>query len=137
VTLSEESVLHFPLSRLGAYKKDVLFSDKATRKGDEFVLALALIYNDLKASLLFWEINKKFSAPRPEAGKVCKYFGQSVGIWHYCFRVQVGIIVELLELMKRNDDLFSLPLWKKVLKGMSSEPRKQWKDLIRHFPRIP
>ncbi len=52
--LNDGSVFHFPLAALGGFDPNILFQDKSYKELDEFILALALVYNDLKGSMIFW-----------------------------------------------------------------------------------
>jgi len=128
--LKSDSVLHFPLGPLGGYPISALFHDERYRDLDELILALAHVYNDLKAALIFWEVNREFAAPIPETGRISKFFGQNVGLDNYAFRLQVGIVVELVQLLKEKKSVFSHNLWRQVLGKLSRKVSADWRKLF-------
>lgn len=105
-----------------------LDSDLEIQKVCAFVLALCLIYNDIK-DYIQWhmEINSlidKRDLLNPKNGSLG-------GLTIHIHRLYVGILDELLELIKSNNSILENEFMKQVLKNLRKENREYWNDLVK------
>lgn len=94
----------------------------------DFMLALALAFNDFKDLLLgHWLLLGQepvdVTTPTPELGA----FG---GMHLHMYRLMLGFLHELLVLLKENLYVRSIPAFTKVEKQLSSKARNAWKKLV-------
>ena len=92
-----------------------------------FVLALALFYNDLK-DVTYGERLLRQNAPEGKF-QVRHDWGAHNGIDHHIYRYIIGILYELAELIKDNKGWLSEPVFREVLKSLRPAQQKDWKAI--------
>jgi hypothetical protein len=101
---------------------------KSVQACGDFVLALALAFNDLKDlllvdSLLLGEVPQDRHTPSPELGA----FGGS----HLHFlRVLFGVLRELLYLVKREKVTYESSCFQSVIRNLPKQRREAWQKLV-------
>jgi hypothetical protein len=94
----------------------------------DFVLALALVYNDLKdiivAERMLSSVRPKdFETPTPE-------LGQFVGLRSHLFRNLAGLLHEFTSLVQRSEALVKLPKFEALVKNLPAAAREAWFSVL-------
>jgi len=92
------------------------------------ILALALVYNDYKDAL-FASIAIGDAKPTGTFRK-SRIWGAHAGIEFHALRLQVGLLHELLNLLRESGNALLHPFIAKVVKLMPSNARGSWKSLV-------
>lgn len=93
-----------------------------------FVLALALIHNDCKDAI-YARLVLADSCPELPFRKN-RYCGAWSGVDFHLFRLFVGLLHELFDLIRDNQDVLHQPFLREVLKQLSPEIRRAWDALV-------
>ena len=93
-----------------------------------FILALALIYNDCKdiisAVVLLHD-------SRPDGpSKISRIWGAYYGIEWHLLKIFVSLLHELFNLIRENKDLLEHPLFTEIVRLLRSKARQNWRDLV-------
>ncbi len=113
---------------LESFDSAVFLADQNTPQNVcDFVLALALVYNDIRdimlMRLLIQEVvPSNLEAPSAELGQ---YYGMETGI----LRLQAGVMRELLDLVKRNQAAITHNSFSGIVRKLSREAREAWQAL--------
>ncbi|MBI2885222.1 MAG: hypothetical protein HYY15_03510 [Candidatus Omnitrophica bacterium] len=93
-----------------------------------FVLALALAYNDIKDVT---EVHLRLKEQRP-LGVFQKRvdFGMHGGRTVHLIRYQIGLVHELCELIRNNERIISHPLLQAIISQMPKKSRIAWQSLV-------
>jgi hypothetical protein len=110
--------------------------DPAAFKGDakvsqdvcNFVLTLALIFNDLR-DLVFAQVTLQSQKPDGPF-KVSRHWGAYSGIDLHLWKLMVGLFHEVIQLIKDSEDVIAAPFFQSVLKGLRKEERDIWLSLV-------
>src|SRR2546426_1300523 len=107
-----------------AFKGDAIASQTVCN----FVLALALIYNDYKDTM-YARIVLDQSRPvgKPERNREWGAFG---GIDYHIFRLSIATLHELFELIQRNQAELNDSFLNSVVSQLSPEARRAWKTVV-------
>lgn len=99
-------------------------ADEETRRVCDFVLALALTYNDYRDVLMAqaWLSEVVVLQPSPPTPRV----GLESGLRVALSRMQAGVVHELLALVGRSKDTIGNPLFSAVLGQLSSRGKVAW-----------
>jgi len=102
--------------------------EKSTQACCDFVLALALVFNDLKGllladSLLIGQAPKDLFTRTRELGA----FG---GLHLQAFRILLGVLHELLHLVKTERSSRESPHFRRVVKNLPKTTRTAWEKLV-------
>jgi hypothetical protein len=102
--------------------------DKSQQDCGYFVLALALVFNDIKGllaaiSLLVEEVPRDRATPSRELGAFA-------GVYFQVIRTLFGALRELLDLVKREEATHKRPSFQTVVRQMPSNQRKAWAKLV-------
>jgi len=105
-----------------------LAADKPTQACCDFVLALALVFNDIKGvllgdSLLLGETPKDRVTPTTELGAFA-------GSHLQAFRILLGVVHELLYLVKAEKTTRESPCFKGVVRNLPKATRTAWEKLV-------
>jgi hypothetical protein len=102
-------------------------SDVMVQRVCDFVLTLAVIWNDYK-NLAWAKINLY---PHEQKGaNESPAWSQFISFDFYLFRLICGIEIELFRLIKDSHTEIKHPLFNKVLKSLDSEAQSLWHDLV-------
>lgn len=93
----------------------------------DFVLTLALVYNDLKD--LLWA-NKHIQKQSPGVFELSPYVGQVHGMAAHCDRLLHGFFYELLVLIGKTSKQQAHPLFTSVVSRINREHRSRWRTLV-------
>lgn len=109
--------------------KAFMDDDPQVQKVCDFVLALALIFNDFKD--LFWIAYtiKKSSPPFDANFHETPEWGHFTGADHHIHRLQATVLVELANLIDKSAKTISKPLFQNVLKNVDAIERKAWDEM--------
>ena len=92
------------------------------------VLSLALIYNDCK-DVIYSRILLGESRPQHPARKD-RPWGAWAGVDFHIFRLLVGLLHELFDLIRDNQDVIRHPFLESVIKQLSPAAREAWNAVI-------
>jgi hypothetical protein len=95
---------------------------------EEFFLALALIYNDLKTALMLGVTIDKAA----EGKEISAREGQRSGTVIYLLRMMIGILHELLKLISENESIIKGALFIKILDHIPPKHKIMWERLVTH-----
>ncbi len=93
-----------------------------------FVLALALAYNDIKDVTEAYHRLKEHDPPGQFRKQVD--FGMQAGRKVHLFRYQVGLVNELCELIRKNGKIIGHPLLQFLIRQMPPKSRAAWQSLV-------
>jgi hypothetical protein len=102
--------------------------DAAPQDVCNFVLTLALIFNDLK-DLIYAQVTLQ-SQKRDGPFKVSLYWGEYCGIDLHLWKLMVGLFHEVVQLIKDSRDVIAHPYLQSVLKGLRKEQKDIWLSLV-------
>lgn len=93
-----------------------------------FVLALALIYNDCKDGIFS---NLILAESKPSGKfKLSPPWGAYNGIKVHYLRLNIALIQELLNLIEENQRTIKYPFFKSVVQQLSNKDRASWNELV-------
>ena len=93
-----------------------------------FVLALALAYNDIKDVTEAHHRLKEHDPPGPFRKQVD--FGMQAGRKVHLIRYQVGLVNELCGLIRKNEKIIGQPLLQFLIRQMPPKSRAAWQSLV-------
>ena len=107
-----------------AFKADEIVSQEVC----SFILALALIFNDLK-NLIYADVILRTQRP---AGifKITRHWGDYNGISAHITRLMLGLFHEIISLIDKNEKVLSNPFFQSVISSLNTEERKIWNSLV-------
>jgi hypothetical protein len=126
--IKKDSVLHFPLAGLVGFDPAILFNEKELYSADELLIALALAYNDCKDLLHNWEVLQEFK-PKHPGTNISPQYGQFCGMMAHCFRQQVGLLNELLDLLRRRKNVLAKPIFVETASRLKGKAHDGWLNL--------
>ena len=93
-----------------------------------FILTLALIYNDCKNLIYAYMVTAQ---SRPEGRFVRnRLWGAFSGVQFHTFRTVIGLLHELFNLIRRNKSLLQQPFFKSVVRQIDPSARKAWGTVV-------
>ncbi len=102
--------------------------DEASQTVCNFVLALAVVFNDCKDSILAYEC---LIGQRPEGEFTpTPEWGTYSAIEQHILRQQVALLHRLLELINTNVSVIDHPLFRKVIRALHPRSKKAWSSLV-------
>lgn len=117
------------LAPLETFDPEVFVSgDEKEQKICNFMLSLALTYNDLK-DLAWAGVNLK-DTDHDGMDKKTAYNGQHSGFFYHIDKIICSVINELVDLIKKNVNLFQEPLFVKLLNSLPKDIRNTWASLV-------
>jgi hypothetical protein len=93
-----------------------------------FVLTLAIIYNDLK-DLIHADVTLQTQAPKTPF-KISRHWGAYNGLRFHVWRLMVGLFHELLYLIRRSNKVLEDSFFKSVMFQLPKEERDIWHDFV-------
>ena len=111
--------------------------DPAAFRGDEtasqdvcnFVLALALVYNDLKDLI---SAHVMLLSQKPGGSfRISRLWGDCTGIELHLMRLMVGLLHEIIELVKGSDKVLQDPFFQSIINLLRKEERNIWHSLVK------
>ncbi|MGE5217164.1 MAG: hypothetical protein ACM3SP_09220 [Chloroflexota bacterium] len=101
--------------------------DQVPQKICNFVLTLALIYNDCKDGI-FSNMILTDSKPKRDF-ELSRDWGAYNGIKLHYIRLHVALVHELLQLIEDNQQILKHPFFKSVIQKLSKKERESWNAL--------
>lgn len=93
-----------------------------------FVLTLALIYNDCKDII---SAIVMLHASRPDGPlKISRIWGTYYGIEWHLIRIYMSLLHELFNLIRENEDLLAHARFTETVRLLRSKAKQNWKDLV-------
>lgn len=108
--------------------KVFLDDDKPTQNVCNFVLSLAVVYNDLK-DLLWVHYHLGRSKPKKNE-KITRYLGEHAGLRLHASKLLFSILNELIQLLRENQTLLEDGLFKNCVSKLPREARDCWDGLV-------
>jgi hypothetical protein len=102
--------------------------DKVSQSVCDFVLALAVVYNDVR-DVMFARVLLANVAP-PDAAPLSPTVGLSRGLLISLIRLHAGIYRELLELVAESEKEIGDPAFQRLLARLPKPSRKGWSSLV-------
>lgn len=127
--LKSDSILRFPLANLSYFKSEALNSN--SDGADQFIITIALIYNDIKGLLLFWEIIEEFEKSHKTENKICGKTGQFVGLKTQVYKYILSSINEISVLFVEQKDLIQSDKFEVILKSIPQDAKAAWTKLCK------
>jgi hypothetical protein len=110
------------------------FDPAAFRGGDDapqpvcnFVLALALIYNDCKDAIYAHVV---LAGLKPAGRQRTRVLGAVAGAQLHAFRAVAGLLHELFDLLRDNDDVLRHPFFTSLVQHLHPVSREAWSLLV-------
>jgi hypothetical protein len=116
----------WPLAGLAKLKPSQIVSESSSDPLGEFALVLALVYNDIKDVILL----ARFISEQSEDGPPSPRLGQIAGLRSHMDRLMASYLYELLYLLRKRKDVLDSAEFKKVLRHVRGEARRQWDELV-------
>jgi hypothetical protein len=108
----------------GAFEGDA----KVSQDVCNFVLTLALIFNDLKDLIVAQVI---LQSQKPSGFfKVTRQWGEYNGIDLHIWKLMVGLFHEIVRLIRESEDVIADPFFQSVLKSLRKKERDIWFSLV-------
>lgn len=93
-----------------------------------FMLALALIYNDCKNLIYAYIVTAQ---SRPEGGfRRNRLWGALSGVQFHIFRTVISLLHELFNLIRDNMSILQQPFFKSVVRQIDPQARKAWETVV-------
>src|SRR5580704_11879145 len=118
----------FDLAPLIALDAERIVSKQGVDRFSMLMLALALIFNDLKGILLFFEFIKP---SRPPGNEFSAHAGEWMGLELQIHRLSMGLIHELFELLRAFEEEVTSTEMDALLRTATTELQSRWSDLVR------
>lgn len=93
----------------------------------DFVLTLALVFNDIKN--VMWARGELKKLTDGKQYRISTVWGECSGFDWYTWRLLSGIFHEALRAVQENEHLFNHPLWEKLMDKCPKAAREWWKDI--------
>ena len=94
----------------------------------DFILALALAYNDYK--FLNIVLNMHFNSSPEGKYQRSSVWGENMGIKFYIMRLHMSLVYELLKLIENNKKILKDPFLVEIIKSLPRAARESWGILI-------
>ena len=115
------------LSPLKTFPSEAFISkDIEEQKVCDFILALAVFYNDFKDVDYAWYY---FQISAPKTPKIETYYGQHVGMRYHVFKIYISLFLEMFKLIKKSKKTIELPLFKKIENKLPKKAKMGWNDI--------
>lgn len=118
---------HFDLATLTRLDPALIVPRKGDDRFASFMLALALVFNDLKGVALFAQWLEPSRPTRPE---ISQHAGQWRGLDLQLHRLAVSLVRELLTLIEAFKDQATGERLKALLTSADPKVRRDWRDLV-------
>lgn len=110
-------------------------ANEGEEKVCNFLLALALVYNDLKD--LSWAAHHLGTAIKQRTATSVEQRGEESGMEIHLHRLTLGLLHEFLNLVEMNSDATKHALFAQLIQSLPSAVRPQWEDILRTAIREP
>jgi hypothetical protein len=118
------------LAKLQTFDPDAFNADAiVTQDVCNFVLSLALIYNDFK-DLTYAEVLLQGSKPSSNPSK-SRFWGVFGGVEGHLRRLAIGLLHELFNLIQNNADVLEHEFMKTLVSNMRSNAREAWNIVVK------
>jgi len=102
-------------------------ADATTQDVCDFVLALALIFNDLRDLVLAQRYIRQL---RPEPPVISPQLGEFYGLHAHWIRLLAGLLKALAEVIAENEKAITDPTFQKVIKLLPKTYREAWQNTV-------
>lgn len=103
--------------------------DKDTQKLCDFILTLALIYNDFCDLLFIFDLHLK-NPPAPDYPKVSTERGHYIGMQLHIMRLIYSLFRETIHLIRGRKEIVDSPAFQEVYRSLSKEDKACWSALV-------
>lgn len=118
------------LAKLQTFNPDAFQEDdKVAQDICNFVLSLALIYNDFR-DLTYAQVLLEQSKPSSDPSK-SRFWGAFAGVENHLRRLTVGLLHELFNLIQNNEKVLKLEFMKKLVSNMRPNAREAWNIVVK------
>ena len=118
------------LAKLQTFDPDVFQEDdRVTQDICNFVLSLALIYNDFR-DLTYAQVLLEQSKPSSDPSKT-RFWGAFAGVENHLSRLTVGLLHELFNLIQKNENVLKHKFMKTLVSDMRSNARESWNIVVK------
>lgn len=123
------------LAPLKRFNPKGLFSDAtANSELDAFIVTLALIWNDFR-DLNVFSFNLKQCKPK-DTVTPSPHLGDYAGMENHIHRLQMALLVELVQLIHTKPHLFALPDYIQSVRNIPSKFRQNWVELVESIVKL-
>ena len=120
----------YTLARLQYFDPSAFVSpDKETQKLCDFILALALIYNDFCDLLFIYDLHLK-NPPAHDSPKVSTERGHYIGMQLHIMRLIYSLFRETLYLIKGRKEIVDSTAFQEIYRSLSKEDKACWSALV-------
>ena len=95
----------------------------------QFVLALALIYNDVK-DIIGAVVTLRDSKPKGKWA-INRSWGSYAGIEFHFIRAFISLLHEMFDLIRNNEDLLKDALLNEIVRNLNQSGKQNWNELVR------
>lgn len=106
-----------------------LSSDKEEQKVCDFILSLALIYNDFCDLLFIFDLHLK-NPPSADCPKISTERGHYVGMQLHIMRLTYSLFRETIYLINGRKDILDSDLFKQVFQSLNKTDKEYWTALV-------
>jgi len=103
-------------------------NDTVSQDVCNFVLTLALIFNDLK-DLIFAQVTLQSQKPDGPF-KISRRWGEYNGIDQHLWKLMVGLFHEVVQLVRDSEDVIADPFFQSVIQGLRRKEKDIWLSLV-------
>lgn len=120
------------LKPIETFNKEVFFgNEEFSQELCNFILALSVIWNDLKNLFIYFEYVKSLQPKddifdKPEEMPVTTKWGEISGIKNFIEKSVVAIIHELFKLIRESKDVIESKMYKNILRQIRKSSRESW-----------
>ena len=108
-----------------------IFAGKGNREVENFFIALAAVYNDLKGVFALMNlIDDVYRIPDRDKNEISAHVGERSGVRDQLVRILISITHEFLKLLEENNGVFSTSDFRIVLGRVRSTERANWKQMV-------
>jgi len=132
----EENISH--LNGLETFDKNVFIEDNLYKQDIcNFILALSLIWNDIKNLSLFYEQIKSIepkgiTIKTPDDMPIIPFFGEISGFKVHIEKLLIAVIHELFNLIRNSKDIIESTCFQYICKQLHKNCRGSWQTILKY-----
>lgn len=127
--MSKNKAFSYKLPNLSSFDPAVFVSsNKKEQKVCDFVLTLALLYNDFSDLLRVFDLH--LNNPPPGKSHICSEWGHYNGLRLHILRSIYAHLRETLYLIRGRKEILSHPIFQETISAMSQSDKKCWMELV-------
>lgn len=122
------------LSALQTFDKNVFVgNEKYPQELCDFVLALALIWNDFKNLNIYFDIIEDAKVDYPFKSPLSPQMGEVGGHLVYIEKMEIALIHELFKLVKDSKKVVDLPVFQSIIRHLRQQNKDAWNTLVNYI----